>query len=85
MLAQIAERGAEAVIPLSRAGRGGMGALGGTAVHFMPNITIHGGGSGAEIQEGMVEKLRDLSREFVAQFHRAQQHERRLSYEGGYG
>jgi hypothetical protein len=84
MLAQLAERGAEAVVPLGRGGRG-LGGMMGTAVHFMPNITIHGGGSGAEIQDGMVDKLRDLSREFVGQFKRAQQHERRLSYEGGYG
>jgi hypothetical protein len=84
MLAHLAERGAEAVIPLGRGRGGGMGSLGGTMVNFTPNITIHGGMAGGT-EEGLVSRLRDLSREFVEQFKRAQAHERRLSYEGGYG
>ena len=38
MLAQLAERGPEAVVPLGKGG--GVGA---THVNFTPNITIHGG------------------------------------------
>jgi hypothetical protein len=55
-----------------------------TTVHFAPNITIHGNATEDE-QRAMDSKLRDLSRDFVAQFNKAQTEERRLSYEGGYG
>ena len=75
-LAMIGERGPEAVVPL----RGG----GATSVNFAPVITINGNASQAE-QAAMDTKLRDLARDFVAQFKSAQKHERRLSYEGGYG
>jgi hypothetical protein len=78
-LATLAERGPEAVVPL---GKGGFG--GDTHVSFSPNITIHGGAT-EQAQTAMETKLRDLAREFVADFKRAQSHERRLSYEGGYG
>lgn len=78
-LAAIGEKGPEAVIPLGRKGGGGD-----TAVHFNPIIHINGNASQAD-QEAMDTKLRDLARDFVAQFKRAQSHERRLSYEGGYG
>jgi hypothetical protein len=73
------EAGPEAVVPL-KAG----GALGGTAVHFNPVITIHGNASEAE-QSALDTRLRSLARDFVDKFKRAQTHERRLSYEGGYG
>jgi hypothetical protein len=52
-------------------------------VNFAPVITINGNASAAE-QAAMKTALRDLARDFVAQFTRAQNHERRLSYEGGY-
>lgn len=79
-LALMGEAGPEAVVPLRRGG----GGLGGTNVTYAPNITIHGGAS-EQAQAAMETKLRDLAREFVADFKRAQSHERRLSYEGGYG
>lgn len=96
-VAHIAERGPEAVIPLTGGSRArgllaaasralGVGGMisSPTSVSFAPNITIHGG-AGAKEVELLDDKLRDLARDFVAQFTRAQQHERRLSYEGGYG
>jgi hypothetical protein len=76
------EAGPEAVVPLSKAG--GAGGLGGTAVHFNPVITIHGNASETE-QSALDTRLRSLARDFVDKFKRAQTHERRLSYEGGYG
>ena len=80
-LATIAEQGPEAVLPLSR-----LGSVGGattTTVTFAPNITINGNASEAE-QRAMDSRLRDLSRDFISEFKRAQQQERRLSYESGY-
>jgi hypothetical protein len=78
-LAMIGERGAEAVVPLGRK-RGGSQ----TTVHFAPVVNISGNASAAE-QAALDSKLRDLSRDFIADFKRAQNNERRLSYEGGYG
>lgn len=72
----IGERGAEAVIPLSRAG-----ALGGTSVTFSPSITVNGNADASDIES----RLRNVARDFVENFKRAQTHERRLSYESGYG
>ena len=95
-IAHVAESGPEAIIPLSRGARarnllnaasraiGGAAGGGTTSVNFAPNITIHGGASERE-QAALDTKLRDLARDFVAQFKHAQGHERRLSYEGGYG
>jgi hypothetical protein len=56
---------------------------GGHTVHFTPNITINGGAT-EEQQRAMDKSLRTLARDFVEEFKRAQRHERRLSYEGGY-
>ena len=50
---------------------------------FAPNITINGPAS-EENQRALDARLRDLAKDFMANFIRAQQHERRLSYEGGY-
>jgi phage-related minor tail protein len=94
-VAHVAESGPEAIIPLSRGARArsllnaasrmvGGGVAHSTSVNFAPNITIHGGASEKE-QAALDTKLRDLARDFVAQFKHAQSHERRLSYEGGYG
>jgi hypothetical protein len=77
-LAMIGERGPEAVVPL-RGGRGGHQ----TSVNFSPTVNIAGNASAAE-QAAMDSKLRDLARDFVNDFKRAQGNERRLSYEGGY-
>jgi hypothetical protein len=77
-LATVGERGPEAIIPLRKGGGGT------THVNFAPVITIHGNATAAE-QASLDAKLRDLARDFVANFKRAQVHERRLSYEGGYG
>ena len=55
-----------------------------TSVNFTPNITINGNATEAE-QRALDSRLRDLARDFVGNFKRAQTHERRLSYEGGYG
>jgi hypothetical protein len=78
LLAQLGERGPEAVIPLAR--RGGAGA---THVNFTPNITINGNATDAD-QRALVTRLRSLARTFVDDFKNAQAHERRLSYDGGY-
>jgi SLT domain-containing protein len=92
----LGEHGPEAVIPLSGGARarGLLGvanrALGissastTTSVNFAPNITINGAASERE-QASLDARLRDLARDFVNDFKRAQSHERRLSYEGGYG
>lgn len=80
-LAQIGERGPEAVVPLGR-GRGAGAPH--TSVNFAPNITVNGN-MGEEEQAALHARLRSLSREFVSHFKKAQTHERRLSYEGGYG
>jgi hypothetical protein len=77
-LAMIGEKGPEAVTPLSRAGAHS------TSVNFAPNITIHGNATATE-QATLDSKLRSLAKDFVADFKRAQNNERRLSYEGGYG
>jgi hypothetical protein len=81
-LSLIGEKGPEAVVPLNKlnAMRGG----GDTAVHFAPNITVNGNMTDAD-QKLLDSRLRDLARDFVSHFKRAQTHERRLSYEGGYG
>jgi hypothetical protein len=55
-----------------------------THVNFAPNITINGDASEAE-QKALDAKLRNLAREFIESFKRAQYQERRLSYESGYG
>jgi hypothetical protein len=55
-----------------------------THVNFSPVVTINGNASEAE-QQALDGRLRALARDFVADFKRAQTHERRLSYEGGYG
>jgi hypothetical protein len=75
--AMLGERGPEAIVPLR--GRG----AGATTLNFSPNITINGNATESE-QRSMDSRLRSLARDFVAQFQRAQSHERRLSYEGGY-
>jgi hypothetical protein len=54
-----------------------------TSVNFAPVVTIHGNASEAE-QRALDSRLRDLAHDFVDNFKRAQRHERRLSYEGGY-
>lgn len=95
-LASLAERGAEAVIPLaggrraegllnyaSRMMGGAVGRPAATSVSFAPVITINGNATETE-QRAMDSRLRDLARDFVKQFTAAQYHERRLSYEGGY-
>jgi carbon monoxide dehydrogenase subunit G len=93
--ALLGERGPEAVIPLS-GGRRAEGLLsyasralgihrgGATHVNFTPSITINGNASNAD-QASLDSRLRALARDFVDDFKRAQSHERRLSYEGGYG
>jgi hypothetical protein len=78
-LATLAERGPEAVIPLSKGG-----GLGETTVTFSPTITIHGNATEME-QRAMDSRLRDLKDDFIKQFEQAQRQARRLSYEGGYG
>jgi hypothetical protein len=96
-LLQVAERGPEAIIPLTGGRRAeglldyanrviGMGrpAAGPTTVTFAPNVTINGSASEAE-QRAMDSRLRDLASDFIKQFKAAQQQERRLSYESGYG
>jgi hypothetical protein len=91
--AVLGERGPEAVIPLSGGGRRAASLLGyanrmmgfgggGHTVHFAPNITINGNASEDE-QRAMDSRLRDLARDFINQFSRAQRHERRLSFESG--
>jgi hypothetical protein len=96
--ALVGERGPEAIIPLSGGRRatglldyaskamgfGGVAAAGPTSVSFAPNIVINGSASEAE-QRAMDSRLRDLARDFISQFKAAQQQERRLSYESGYG
>jgi hypothetical protein len=99
MLSWLGERGPEAVIPLSggRRAQGLLdyasraimgrplfgGGMGETSVSFAPNIVIHGNASEAE-QRAMDSRLRDLARDFIDQFRRAQSQQRRLSYESGY-
>ena len=80
-LSLIGEKGPEAVVPLNNKTKTSAPA---TSVHFNPVITVHGNMSDQE-QVSLDARLRDLSRDFVANFKRAQAHERRLSYEGGYG
>jgi hypothetical protein len=84
-IAQIGEAGPEAVIPLSRGLRSlGSPSGGATSVNFAPVITINGNATEDE-QRSMDTKLRDLAKDFIAQFKAAQYQERRLSYESGYG
>jgi hypothetical protein len=102
-IAQIAERGPEAVVPLSKAAAGrfmfpnspkfeqpmspkyiNAPSLPTQHIYFEPKITINGNASEAE-QAALDARLRDLARDFVADFKAAQNHERRLSYESGYG
>jgi hypothetical protein len=97
-LMQVGERNRpEAIIPLTggRRARGlldyaskAMGmrgtAAGGHTVNFSPVITINGNASEEE-QRAMDSKLRNLASDFIRQFKAAQTHERRLSFESGYG
>ena len=95
MLSMVGERGPEAIIPLSGgrraqglldyATRAIMGGSGATDMHvsFAPVITIYGNATESE-QRAMDSRLRDLTRDFIAQFKAAQAQERRLSYESGY-
>jgi len=78
-LATLAERGPELVVPQSK-----WGGIGGTNVSFSPNITINGDAS-EDAQKALDTRLRNLAREFIENFKRAQYQERRLSYESGYG
>jgi hypothetical protein len=78
-LATVGEKGPEAIIPLRGRGRGGD-----THMSYAPNITINGNATEAE-QRSLESRLRAMARDFVSDFKRAQHHERRLSYEGGYG
>jgi hypothetical protein len=88
-LATLAERGPEAVLPLSGARGLLSGMLGGgveRAFHLThsPVIHIHGDAD-EEAMGAMTGKLRDAAMEFINNFKAAQRHERRLSYESGYG
>jgi hypothetical protein len=84
-IATLAEKGPEAVIPLTRGSRAAQLLMGGGGhtLNFTPNITINGNATEAE-QRAMDSRLRDLASDFIKQFSRAQSQERRLSYEGGY-
>jgi hypothetical protein len=84
-IATLAEKGPEAVIPLTRGSRAAqlLTGGGGHTLNFTPNITINGNATEAE-QRAMDSRLRDLASDFIKQFSRAQNQERRLSYEGGY-
>ena len=85
----------EAIIPMT-GGRGARGllnhvgkALGmrpaaGHTLHFNPIVTINGNASEEE-QRAMDSRLRGLASDFIRQFKAAQTHERRLSFESGYG
>jgi len=89
MLAQLAEHGPEAVLPLSGA-RGMLSNLLGGGLekvfHLTHSPTINIAGGATEEAMGMMEhKLKDAAMEFIANFKAAQRHERRLSYESGYG
>jgi len=53
-------------------------------MHFNPHIVINGNATEAD-QRAMDSRLRDLAKDFIAQFKAAQYQERRLSYESGYG
>lgn len=81
--AMLGERGPEAVLPLTGGRLRGMGVGGGTSVNFAPSITINGGAS-EENQRSLDGRLRALATDFIGQFKRAQDQERRLSYEAGY-
>jgi hypothetical protein len=95
-IGMVAESGPEAIIPLAGGARShgllaaasralGIGRSGGdTHVSFAPIVTINGPANESN-QQALDDKLRNLARDFVAQFQRAQMHERRLSYESGYG
>lgn len=95
-LLQVAERGPEAIIPLSGGRRAqgllhyaaraiGMGSTsnGPAAVNYAPNITINGNVSASE-QRALKATLRQERQDFIASFKAAQAHERRLSFESGY-
>jgi len=93
--ALLGEHGAEAVIPMGGGPRAqgmlgfvnrmmGGGGIGGHTLHFTPNITINGN-MDDKAQRSMDSMLRDLAKYFISQFARAQGHERRLSFESGYG
>lgn len=85
----------EAIIPMT-GGRGARGLLnhvgkalgmrpaGGHTLHFNPIVTINGNASEDE-QRAMDSRLRGLASDFIRQFKAAQTHERRLSFESGYG
>jgi len=62
---------------------GTVAAAGASNLTFNANITINGNAT-EEQQAAMDTRLRDISREFLEQFTRAQRQARRLSYEGGY-
>src|SRR5215831_1928124 len=61
-----------------------LGGSSSTANHynFQPAVTINGPADDAA-RHAMDTQLRDLSKNFIAEFKRAQRQERRLSYEGG--
>lgn len=95
-IVNVAERGPEAVIPLSGGGpraeglldyaNRAMGREGAkvTQVNFQPRITITGN-AGPETVTALDTSLRRLTKDFIKQFGMAQDQERRLSYESGYG
>jgi hypothetical protein len=55
-----------------------------THLNFNPSVTINGNATDAE-QRAMDSRLRELAKDFIKQFSDAQEQERRLSYESGYG
>lgn len=96
-LLQVAERGPEAIIPLSGGRRAedllnyasrAMG-VGGTTnnremnVTFAPQITIHGNATETE-QRALESRQRKLQSEFIAGIKAATQQERRLSFDSAY-
>jgi hypothetical protein len=89
-LAALAEAGPEAILPLgsgllSRLLPGMMGG-GGHEYHLTHSPIINMHAPATEEQLGlMTSKLRDAAMEFIRNFKAAQRHERRLSYESGYG
>jgi len=97
-IATLAERGPEMVLPLVGGGARGifgslLSALGGLSTggggdthhyNFSPNVSITGNAGERTLGELDI-RLRNIAREFINGFKEAQRHERRLSYESGYG